>query len=58
LKKLNENAQKNLKNNKNIKPIAEAKTIAKKTIFAKKDKAVTLYLVEDDKRDSNVMKES
>jgi len=47
-----------LKNKKNIKPVADAKTIAKKTIFEKKDKAVTLYLVEDDTRDSNVMKES
>jgi hypothetical protein len=31
--------------------LVEVKTIAKRTIFEKKDKAVTLYLVEDDLRD-------
>ena len=43
-----ENAQRNLKIKKNLKTQAEVKTIAKKTIFEKKDRAVTLYLVEDD----------
>jgi hypothetical protein len=57
LKNLKENAEANLKNKKNFKSVTEGKTIAKKTIFEKKDKAVTLYLVEDDTRDSNEMKE-
>jgi len=48
-----------LKKNKKITKVeTQAKTIAKKTIFEKKDKAVTLYLVEDDIRDSNGMEET